>query len=320
MTIAQIAEDTKLSKKSIVEYVQESFNQSVSEDEPLGTKILKGVLSFAETQNYRIPQELTGHLHSVKYSQDRYVNLYHDDVLSFLRKIPSNSVDVIVTDPAYSGMNKKLKLGKGRIVGEYKNRSANDGKWFAEFDDTEENYSEFLTQAKRVLKKSTGHIYLMFDSFSLLTLGPIVRQHFDVKNLITWDKVNIGMGHYFRRRHEFIMFATNNNTRKIRNRQFPDVWRFKRIHASKYPTQKPVEVFQAMIHASGEPGFTICDPFLGSGSSAIAAIKNDCNFIGCDISEKSLAMSSERIKQFLSSGQDMLQKKSAAVDDKIFWE
>ena len=87
---------------------------------------------------------------------------------------------------------------------------------------------------------------MMFDSFSLLTLGPIVRDHFDVKNLITWDKVNIGMGHYYRRRHEFIMFATNGNTRKIKNRQFPDIWRFKRIHSSKYPTQKPVEVFQTM--------------------------------------------------------------------------
>jgi site-specific DNA-methyltransferase (adenine-specific) len=217
-------------------------------------------------------------------------------------------------------MNKKLKLGKGRIVGEYKNKSDKDSKWFDEFDDTEKNYKAFLAEAKRVLKNSTGHLYLMFDSYSLLTLGPIVRESFDVKNLITWDKVNIGMGHYYRRRHEFIMFATNGNTRKIKNRQFPDIWRFKRIHAAKYPTQKPVEVFQTMIYASAEPGFTVCDPFLGSGASAIAAIKNKCNFIGCDISDKSLDLSSERISHFLSTGDDILQKKSAAVDDKIFWE
>ena len=128
------------------------------------------------------------------------------------------------------------------------------------------------------------------------------------------------MGHYFRRRHEYIIFATNGNTRKIRNRKFPDVWRFKRIHSSKYPTQKPVEVFQAMLHASSEDGFTVCDPFLGSASSAIAAIKNNCNYIGCDISDKSIEISSSRISEYLETGKDNIQTKSMAVDDKIFWE
>jgi site-specific DNA-methyltransferase (adenine-specific) len=188
------------------------------------------------------------------------------------------------------------------------------------FEDSEENYSLFLTECQRVLKKSTGHIYIMFDSFSLLTLGNIVRNYFDVKNLITWDKVNIGMGHYFRRRHEYIIFATNGNTRKIRNRKFPDIWRFKRIHNSKYPTQKPVEVFQAMIHASSENDYIVCDPFTGSASSAIAAIKNNCKFIGCDISEKSIETSKERISNYLSSGKDILQTKSSSVEENIFWE
>jgi site-specific DNA-methyltransferase (adenine-specific) len=320
MTVAQISKDAKLPKKTISNYIYQSFEQIVNDDEPLNKKMIQGILSFVETQDDRIQKKLKGQVFCEEYGENRFLKLYHDDVISFLKKIPSNSVDVLVTDPAYSGMNKKLKLGKGRIVGDYKNKSKEDSKWFDEFDDTEENYSQFLGEAKRVLKKSTGHLYLMFDSFSLLTLGPIVRDHFDVKNLITWDKVNIGMGHYYRRRHEFIMFATNGNTRKIKNRQFPDVWRFKRIHASKYPTQKPVEVFQAMIHASAEPGFTICDPFLGSGASAIAAIKNDCNFIGCDISDRSLSLSSNRISGFLETGTDNLQKKSAAVDDKIFWE
>ena len=67
----------------------------------------------------------------------------------------------------------------------------------------------------------------MFDSYSLLSLGHLVRDYFDVKNLITWDKVNMGMGHYFRRRHEYIIFSTNGNNRKIRTRNIPDVWQFK---------------------------------------------------------------------------------------------
>ena len=139
-------------------------------------------------------------------------------------------------------------------------------------------------------------------------------------NIITWDKVNMGMGHYYRRRHEFIIFATNSNTRKIRNRKFPDVWRFKRIHNSKYPTQKPVEIFQTMLFASSEKNYSICDPFLGSGSSAIAAIQNNCNFIGCDISSKSFEVSNKRISTFIKTGDDILQSKSQEVDDNIFWK
>lgn len=273
--------------------------------------------SYIEVQNSAL---LDNSQLSLVYNSQYEISIYQDDAISFLKKLPSNSVDIIATDPAYSGMNKKLKLGKGRIVGNYADKGKEGSKWFAEFEDSEENYDNFLSECKRVLKDDTGHIYIMFDSFSLLTLAPILRNHFDVKNLLTWDKVNIGMGHYFRRRHEYIIFATNGNTRKIRNRKFPDVWRFKRIHSAKYPTQKPVEVFQAMIHASCEEGFTVCDPFLGSGSSAIASIKNNCNFIGCDISDESIEVSSRRIIEYLSTDKDILQKKSMAVDDKIFWE
>ena len=75
-----------------------------------------------------------------------------------------------------------------------------------------------------------------------------------------------------------------------------------------------------MIYASAESGYTVCDPFLGSGSSAIAAIKNDCNFLGCDISEKSIDISTNRISKYIEKGIDILQNKSMAVDDNIFWE
>lgn len=248
------------------------------------------------------------------------ISIHQDNAISFLKKLPSNSVDIIATDPAYSGLNNKLKVGNGRIVGKYADKGKENGKWFGEFEDSEDNYNEFLSQCSRVLKKETGHIYIMFDSFSLLSLGATVRSHFDVKNIITWDKVNFGMGFYFRRRHEYIIFATNGNARKLKTKNIPDVWRFKRIHNSKYPTQKPVEVFQAMFHASAEKDFTICDPFLGSGSSAIAAIKNNCNFIGCDVSSKSIEISKARIAEFLETGTDNMQAKSMAVDENVFWE
>lgn len=256
---------------------------------------------------------------NIESKNRRAVQFTHGDCIAFLKSLPDNSIDLLVTDPAYSGMNNKLMLGHGRIVGKYNDKGQANGKWFKEFEDTPENYIAFLSECKRVLKPS-AHLYVMFDSFSLLSLAPLLREYFDVKNIITWDKVNVGMGHYYRRRHEFIIFATNGNNTKIKHRSFPDVWRIKRIHRANYPTQKPVEVFDIMLSASSNPGYTVCDPFLGSGSSAISAIKYDCNFVGCDVSEDAISKTNDRVKQFIADGQDILQPKSCVPEhERVFW-
>ncbi len=254
---------------------------------------------FAEKPSQKYPQLTT--------------RIEQSDCIAFLRTLPSECVDAIVTDPAYSGMNQHMQFGHGRIVGHY-NSDQREGKskWFEEFHDDPDNYRVFLSECKRVLRNDR-HIYIMFDSFSLLTLGPIVREIFDVKNLITWDKVNMGMGHYFRRRHEYIMFATKGH-RKLTRRDIPDIWRFRRIHRAVYPTQKPVEVFEAMLCGSIEPGFVVCDPFVGSGSAAIAALKYGCSFIGSDISEKSVSLAKQRVNTFLATGVDPNQPQTACVD------
>jgi len=241
------------------------------------------------------------------------------DVIRFLKSLDDQSVDLIVTDPAYSGMNRHLALGRGRIVGVYNDRG--DGaKWFDEFEDTEENYDAFLRECQRVLR-ANRHIYIMFDSFSLLTLGEHVRRFFDVKNIIVWDKTKIGMGHYFRRQSEFIVFASKGK-RSIARRDIPDIWRIARLHRAPYPTQKPVEVFEAMIAASrnGEDEFVVCDPFAGSGSAAIAALRQGCSFVGCDVAEAAVSLAQNRIATYLATGADPAQPSSAiAPDTKVWW-
>lgn len=162
--------------------------------------------------------------------------------------------------------------------------------------------------------KNDRHIYIMFDSYSLLTLGPIARNIFEVKNLLCWDKANIGLGHYFRRRHEFILFASKGK-RPLNSKNIPDVWKIKRVVGAQYPTQKPTEVYELMLKGSAEKDYVVCDPFLGSGSAAIAAIKGNCKFIGCDISNKSVEYSKGRIEHFLKEKKDKYQKLSLLSND-----
>jgi site-specific DNA-methyltransferase (adenine-specific) len=225
------------------------------------------------------------------------------DCIDFLRGMPDASVDLIVTDPAYSGMNRHMKFGHGRIVGHY-GKPGNE-RWFHEFSDDPETYAVFLRECHRVLRQDR-HIYIMFDSFSMLSLGALVRECFEVKGVVVWDKVHLGMGHYFRRRHEQIVFASKGK-RKVSRRDLPDVWAIPRIHRAAYPTQKPAKLFELMVQASAEPGFLVCDPFCGSGSSGVAAVRGGCDFIGADIDPRAVQLSRERLAALVATGLDPLE-------------
>ena len=225
------------------------------------------------------------------------------DCVEFLRDLPDESIDLIVTDPAYSGMNQHMRFGHGRIVGHY-GRPGNE-RWFHEFSDDPESYRDFLRECSRVLRQDR-HVYIMFDSFSMLSLGGLVRDFFDVKCVVVWDKVHLGMGHYFRRRHEHIVFASKGR-RKLTRRDLPDVWAVPRIHRAVYPTQKPVRLFELMIEASADPGFTVCDPFCGSGSSAVAALRLGCDFIGADIDPRAVQLTRDRLTTLAATGRDPLE-------------
>ena len=265
----EIVNKLSIAKEDLEKYII-SQGIMVSKEGKIGAKAYQTILSFYHEQpeNGKSKIKKVTGSNLVFESPDNRVAIYQDDVISFLKKLPNNSVDLIVTDPAYSGMNQRLKLGRGKIIGKYKDKGEN-GKWFEEFHDTKENYTIFLNECYRVLKENR-HIYIMFDSYSMLTLGSLIRKTFEVKNILCWDKAHIGLGHYFRRRHELIIFASKGK-RKLNSRSIPDVWKIKRISPMKYPTQKPTELFELMILGSADKDFLVCDPFLGSGSAAIAA-------------------------------------------------
>jgi site-specific DNA-methyltransferase (adenine-specific) len=231
------------------------------------------------------------------------------DCMRFLASLADDSVDVVTTDPAYSGMNQHMSFGHGRIVGRY--GEDDNQRWFTEFRDDPDAFRAFLRECHRVMRDG-GHIYVMFDSFSLLSLGHLMREVFAVKNLIVWDKVNLGMGHYFRRRHETIVFATKGH-RRLSRRDLPDVWAVKRIHRAAYPTQKPVALFSRMLAGSATVGMTVCDPFVGSGASAVAALLAGCEVVAADVNPRAVRMTSERCAAVTRDGLDPGER-AAAVE------
>ncbi len=260
--------------------------------------------------------------HVLAFEDGRSARIVRSDAIGLLRSLPDASVDLVVTDPAYNGMNRHLSFGHGRIVGKYGQRGDGE-RWFDEFDDSPENYAAFCAEVARVLGPDRA-AFLMFDAYSMLTLGEIVREHFHVKNVITWDKVAIGMGHHFRRQSEFVLYVTTGKA-KLSRRDVSDVWRIRRVHRAGYPTQKPIELFEAMIAASfgtrAAHDLVVCDPFLGSGSAAVAALRQGCSFVGGDVADASLEAATARVEALREGAPDPLQPK-ACVDvalQKPFW-
>jgi site-specific DNA-methyltransferase (adenine-specific) len=62
-----------------------------------------------------------------------------------------------------------------------------------------------------------------------------------------------------------------------------------------------------MVQASAEPGFLVCDPFCGSGSSGVAALLGGCGFIGADIDSRAVRIAEDRLGRFTATGEDPLE-------------
>jgi DNA modification methylase len=65
----------------------------------------------------------------------------------------------------------------------------------------------------------------------------------------------------------------------------------------KHPTQKPLSILRELIESVTNPDDMVLDPFMGSGTTAIAAIKNDCNYIGFEKFQKYIDLTNKRISQ-----------------------
>ena len=87
-------------------------------------------------------------------------------------------------------------------------------------------------------------------------------------------------------------------------KQMKSVWRMtapgkkEKVHG-KHPTQKPVALLERILLASTEPGAEVFDPFAGSATTGVAAIRTGRKFTGCEIEDRFLALSIERLESAL---------------------
>lgn len=193
------------------------------------------------------------------------------DATACLRMLKSESVDLLITDPAYESLDRHRNSGSCSKL----------SSWF---DTVPNSYFEgFFKEAYRVLKNNT-HMYILCDQETMFAIKPMAeRVGFRFWKPIIWDKVHIGMGYHYRNRHEFILFFEKGK-RPLADLSVPDIITHNRVYGG-YPTEKPEALIRTLILQSSEEGEIILDPFMGSGSTGLAALRCDRLFIGNDKSK-----------------------------------
>lgn len=225
------------------------------------------------------------------------------DSLEELKKIETESVDLIVTDPPYN-LSKDYGTTKDNL----------------EFDEYLEWSREWLSECKRVLKKD-GTIYVFMGVRYISYIYAIMERElgFEFNSWITWYYTQgIGKTKGFSPRHDDILMFTKSkkfnfyldnirvpqkfyrSVNNMRGANPGNVWEFSHVHYCQknrqpHPTQKPEGLFERMILASSKEGDTVLDPFLGSGTALRVCQQTGRNGIGIDINSEFIENTKERL-------------------------
>jgi site-specific DNA-methyltransferase (adenine-specific) len=211
--------------------------------------------------------------------------IYNEDCLDGIKRIDDNSIDCVITDPPYFlGVTHNGKKG-----------NYSDLVIMKPFFDT------LFFQFDRVLK-ADGKMYMCCDWRTYPFLYPVCEQYLPIKNLLVWNKIS-GPGNEYSFTHEFIIFCS----KKAKNTGSQNLFTLKAFNSGAkatngekvHPTQKPIELFEKFLLDTTSEGDLILDAFMGSGTTAIACIKNKRNYIGFELQEKYCKIAQERINNYV---------------------
>jgi DNA modification methylase len=219
--------------------------------------------------------------------------IYNMDCLKGMREMPDNCVDLVVTDPPY--------VIETSGAGIYKQT---DKQYVKELNDMKNGFStEVLDELCRIMKKI--NIYFFCSQKQIIPLlDYFVKGKKCNWNLLTWHKVNPvpACGNKYLTDTEFILFFREKGVKIYGtfNTKFTYyVTPLNRTDKKKYghPTIKPINIVNNLIVNSSLENGIVFDPFLGSGTTAVAAIECGRNFIGYELNPDYYEICNKRIEE-----------------------
>jgi site-specific DNA-methyltransferase (adenine-specific) len=213
------------------------------------------------------------------------------DAVAWLSGLSAGAVDLAITDPPYESLEKYRAIGTTTRL-KHSKSSSND--WFNVFPNA--RFPELFEQLYRVLKKN-AHFYLFCDAETAFVAKPIAEAcGFKFWKPLIWDKQKIGMGYHYRCRYEMILFFEKGK-RRLSDLSIPDVISAPRIIGG-YPAEKPVSISEILVRQSTAVSELVIDPFMGSASVGVAALRAGRRFAGCDIAEPAHALANDRLNEW----------------------
>ena len=238
-------------------------------------------------------------------------NVHCADCVEFMNnKIPAESISCIITSPPYNLKNSTGNGMKDGRVGKWPNAALQKG-----YEDHGDNMPhadyvkwqrDCLTAMMRVLKKD-GVIF--YNHKWRVQNGLIQDRHdivdgFPVRQIIIWKRaggINFNAG-YFLPTYEVIYMICKPDFKLAEGaNKMTDVWEIPQVKGNDHPAPFPIELASKCVEAS--PGGVILDPFMGSGTTAIAAISHNREWIGVELSEKYCTLAESKISQYKTKAQ-----------------
>ena len=238
--------------------------------------------------------------------------LYRADCREVLLLLPT--VDMVFTDPPYGHNNNNGDLIHRREAalrlapngGSSPRPIANDGP-----TETAELIEWLFAALPKIMRQGScccccccggGGPDPQFARWSLL-----LDQHLDFKQMVVWDKGPMGMGWHYRRSYETVLVAQkpgaackwHDETGAIENIIRPGYLGIRKIipQKSDHPTPKPPELARHFMRLHTRPGEVVLDPFMGGGSTGVAAVREGRRFIGVELEPQWFDIACRRIEE-----------------------
>jgi len=228
------------------------------------------------------------------------------DAVEIMKKMPSGSVDLIVTSPPYNLKNSTgngMKDGRG---GKWSNAALMNG--YSDHGDNmpHDEYVEWQRACLREMMRLIPEDGAIFYNHKWRVQGGLLQDRQDiveglpVRQIIIWRRkggINFNRG-YFLPTYEVIYLIAKPKFRLVpKASSLGDIWEIGQELNNKHPAPFPVKLIERIIGSTEAK--IVLDPFMGSGTTAIAAINLNRDYIGMDISDDYCKMADQRIKHHL---------------------
>ena len=218
------------------------------------------------------------------------------DFVDFLNDLPKGGVDLVLTDPPYA-ISRETNFANGGAK-EFNGINMDFGDW----DHAEINLDSLACASYRALRKG-GTIICFYDIWKLTKLADALKEAgFKQLRFIEWVKTNPapinGKRNYLTNAREVAIVAVKGGKPTFHGNHDKGIYHYPTEKKDRvHPTQKSLRLFEDLVLKHSNEGDLIVDPFIGSGTAGIAAVRHGRRFLGCDIDIKYAEIAQGRIQK-----------------------